>query len=243
MIALSLVAAALAAQDEPCTTFYTPTEVVESAMRVTGARAAGLDEEPEKRTLRIRLACASDALTEGDAAAVHLALTGQKPEPRPAPKAEDAKAGPPHPEGGVALVDGQAFAALRPGRPALVQAFDAEGRVVYTQFLDARAIDAIQAGGKLPDAPTLPDLPPVPLGRSEIVRLIVGGALVATGGALFAVAADARSDWYAYDPAPVSTPEELERLRIRANVTQGAAIASAGIGAAALVSVAIRVPF
>lgn len=243
MIALWIAAAALAAE-QPCTTFYPPAEVVDAAMRVSGARAAGLDAKAEERQLRVRLACASDALAEGDAAAVHLALAGQKPEPRPAPKADDAKDGPPHPQNGVALVDGQAFAALRGGRPALVQAFDGEGRVVYTEWLEAEEIDALQAGrAELPVEPTLPDLPPTPLGKSEIVRLIAGGALVATSGALFAVAADARADWYALDPSPVKTTSELEQLRIRTNVTQGAAIACAGLGAAGLLSVAIRVPF
>ncbi len=238
---LLLVAAAYA--EQACATFYTPADVVESAMRVQGARLAGADEEAERRALTVRLACVSDPLTPEDAAAVHLALTGRRPTPRPAPAAGDAKDGPPHPTDGVALVDGQAYAALRPGAPALVQAFDAEGQVVYTRWLDAAGVDAVKDGASLPMSPTVPRLPPVPLNKSEVVRLVASGALVATSGVLFAVAAGSRADWYAYDPSPVESTEELERLRVRTNVTQGLGIACAGLGAAGLLSVAVRVQF
>lgn len=242
MIGLFLLGAASAAES-PCAAFFTPAEVVEQAMRVTGARAAGLDENPELRKLTVKLACVSDPLTEGDAAAVHLALDGAKPEGRPAPTPDDVREAPPHPTDGVALVDGQAFAALRDGRPALVQAFDKDGRVVYTRYLSADEVSAVRRGAKLPTEPTVPRLPPVPLNTSEIGRLIVSGALVATSGVLLGVAAASRDDWYTYDPAPVQTPEELERLRIRTNVFQGAGLAAAGLGAAGLLSVAVRVQF
>jgi hypothetical protein len=240
MIALLVVGAALA--DTPCASFSTPADVVESAMRVQGAAAAGLDAEAERRALLTRLACVSDPLTPGDVAAVHVALSGSAPPSRPPPAPGDAREGPPHPANGVALVDGQAFAALRSG-PAVVQAFDAEGQVVYTRWLDAAGVQAVRGGAALPTTPTIPRLPPVPLARNEVVRLIASGALVATSGVLFAVAAGAREDWYTYDPAPVSSTEELERLRIRANVAQGVGLACAGVGAAGLLSVAVRVQF
>jgi hypothetical protein len=71
----------------------------------------------------------------------------------------------------------------------------------------------------------------------------VSSALVVTSGALFAVAAGSRADWYAIDPSPVTSVEDLERLRVRTNVAQGAGFACAGLGAAGLLSVAVRVPF
>lgn len=236
-----LVAQALA--NEPCAVFYPPVDVVEAAMRVQGARLAGLDEEAERRTLLKRLGCVSEPLTPGDAAAVHLALGGNRMPARPAPAPGDAQAGPPAPADGVSLVDGQAFAALPDGGPAVVQAFDAEGHVVYTEWLDASEVSAVRAGAKLPSAPSMPKFKADPLNKSEIVRLIVSSALVATSGALFVVAGEARNDWYALDPSPVATVTELEQLRVRTNVAQGAGLACAGLGAAGLLSVAVRVPF
>lgn len=241
MIAFLLVAAAHA--EKACSTFHPPADIVESALRVHGARLAGADEEAELRTLRNRLACASEPLAPGDAAAVHLALGTGTFEAMPAPTPEDFLDGPPHPDGGVALVDGQAYAALRPGRPALVQAFDDKGRVVYTLWLEGDEVNEVRAGAKLPSAPMLPKLPATPLRGGEIARLVASGALVAVSGGLFAVAAKSRADWYAIEPSPVDTVDELEGLRVRTNVAQGAGLACAGLGAAGLLSVAVRVPF
>jgi hypothetical protein len=235
---------ALAAEPGPCDAFYTPTDVVETALRVDGARRAGADPEPERRELLVRLACVAEPLSPGDAAAVHLALEGEVASPVPAPHPEDAERGPPHPEGGVSLVDGVAHAALRPDTSAVVQAFDSEGRVVYTEWVGAPTANLLIADRfDMPDAPTLPKLPPVPLRRGEIARLVASGALVVASGALFGVAADARHDWYALEPSPVKTVGELERLRVRTNVAQGAGLACAGLGAAGLLTVAVRVPF
>jgi hypothetical protein len=245
--ALSLYTLALFASDaraeQPCSTFYAPAEIVESAMLLTGARMAGADEDPARRTLLNHLACASEPLAPGDAAAVHVALRGERPVALPPPLPEDALDGPPHPEGGVALVDGVAFAALPGGRPALVQAFDAEGKVVYTRWLEADAVNAVRGGEKLPTAPTLPKMAPVPLRGGEILRLVVSSAFVVTGSALFVVAAESRADWYDIKDSPVDTVEALEQLRVRTNVSQGAGLAFAGVGAAGLLSVAVRVPF
>jgi hypothetical protein len=243
MIAL-LAAAALAAPlptGRPCTELFAPVDVVEAALRLDGARRAGLDPAPEERTLLTRLSCVSEPLTEADAAAVHLALTSSPLVGRPPPEPDDAAEGPPHPSDGVALVDGQAYAALRRG-PAVIQAFDAEGRAVYTRWLDADGVRAVQAGATLPDTPSLPRLPPRPLDRGEIIRLAASGALLVGAGTLFVVAADARADWYALNPSPVETPEELERLRVRNNVAQGAGFALSGLGVAGMLSVAVRVP-
>ncbi|MDP2305022.1 MAG: hypothetical protein Q8P18_03240 [Pseudomonadota bacterium] len=231
------------AVEQPCITFHSPADVVEAAMRVEGARLGGGDLESERRTLQLRLACVSDPLAPGDAAAVHLALGGERPEPMGPPEVGDAADGPPHPDGGVALVDGQAYAALRPGHAAVVQAFDAEGRVVYTRWLDASGVNDVRSGAELPTSPTLPRLPPIPLRGGEIARLVASGALVALSGGLFVMAAESRSDWYALDPSPVDNVGDLEKLRVRTNVTQGAGLACAGLGAAGLLSVAVRVPF
>jgi hypothetical protein len=284
LAALALMTSARA--DDPCATFYAPTDVVEAAMRVIGARqlAGGgaptvtpaptedaasnpesLGDEPppfatldgpshartpesdlldgQRRALLTRLSCVSEPLSPEDAAAVHLALTGEKGDPLPPPKPKDAEEGPPHPDGGVALVDGVAFSALPAHRAAVVQAFDHDGHVVYTRWLDGDQVDRVRGGAKLPDSPTVPRLAPVPLHRSEITRLVVSSALVVTSGALFAVAAGSRADWYAIDPSPVTSVEDLERLRVRTNVAQGAGFACAGLGAAGLLSVAVRVPF
>ncbi|MDP2315175.1 MAG: hypothetical protein Q8P41_19905 [Pseudomonadota bacterium] len=247
MSALLLAASLLAANahaEQPCATFYAPVDVVAAALRLQGAATVGIDGIAERRTLLTRLACVSEPLEPGDAVAVHLALGGERPAPMPAPSVEDAQDGPPHPDGGVALVDGVAYAALRSGRPAVVQAFDADGRVVYTRWLDVSAVASVRAGEvDLPTAPTLPRLPPVPLRGGEVARLVTSSALVVASGALFLVAADARSDWYALKPSPVETVEELEQLRVRTNVAQGAGLACAGLGAAGLLSVAVRVPF
>jgi hypothetical protein len=244
----ALLFAAEARAEQPCTLFYAPADVVEAAMRVQGARMAAeaggaTDEGAERRVLLLRLACVSDPLTPGDAAAVHLALGGERPVPRPPPTAADARSGPPHPDGGVALVDGQAYAALPPAGPAVVQAFDADGHVVYSRWLDAAAVGDVRDGAALPTTPTEPRLAPVPLRGGEIGRLVVSGALVAASGALFVIAGEARADWYALDPSPVDTVTELERLRVRTNVAQGAGLACATLGAAGLLSVAVRVPF
>jgi hypothetical protein len=204
---------------------------------------AGTDEEAERRALMVRLACVSEPLSPGDVVAIHLALNGQRPEPMAPPGPKDAEHGPPHPAGGVALVDGVPFAALRSNWPAVVQAFDANGRVVYTRWLSAAAVARVKGGAKLPTAPTVPRLPAVPLRKPEVARLVASSALVAASGILFVVAGQSRSDWYAIDPSPVSTVDELESLRVRANVTQGVGFACAGLGAAGLLSVAVRVPF
>lgn len=241
MITFLFIAAAYA--EQACTTFHAPADVVEAAMRVHGARMAGVDEEAERRTLLVRLACVSDPLSPGDAAAVHLALGSGRFQPMPVPTPEDAEEGPPHPDGGVALVDGQAYAALHPGRSAVVQAFDADGRVVYTRWLEGAEATEVRAGATLPTTPTLPKFPPTPLRGGEIARLVASGALVAVSGGLFAVAAKSRADWYAIEPSPVDTVGELEGLRVRTNVAQGAGLACAGLGAAGLLSVAVRVPF
>jgi len=246
--ALSLYTLALLAPaaraEQPCSTYYAPAEVVESAMLLTGAKLAGADELPLERTLLTRLACVSEPLSAGDAAAVHVALRGERPVAMPPPKPEDALDGPPHPDGGVALVDGVAYAALPGGRPALVQAFDKEGKVVYTRWLEAEEASAVRAGAtKLPTAPMLPKLAPVPLRGGEILRLVVSSAFVVTGSALFVVAAESRADWYEIKDSPVDTVEALEQLRVRTNVSQGAGLAFAGVGAAGLLSVAVRVPF
>lgn len=235
MIALLLVIEARA--EQPCRAFYTPADVVEAAMRVQGARTAApdeqaFDERAELRTLLTRLSCVSDPLTPGDAAAVHLAIGGARA--AGGPKGDP----PPKPPDGVALVDGVPHARRTTGQPAVVQAFDADGRVVYTRWLPADA-----ALDVLPAFPAVPSLPPVPLGRGELARLVASSALVAASGVFFLVAADARADWYALDPSPVTTVTELERLRVRTNVTQGAGLACAGVGAAGLLSVAVRVPF
>lgn len=242
MIALLLAGLAHAAE-QPCITFHTPADVVEAAMRVQGARLAGVDPEAERRALVLRLACVSDPLAPGDAAAVHLALGGERPAPVAPPEVGDDKDGPPHPDGGVALVDGQAYAALRPGQPAVVQAFDAEGKVVYTRWLDAAAVNDVRLGADLPTSPTLPRLAPVPLRGGEVARLVASSAFVALSAGLFAMAAESRAGWYALDPSPVDTAGDLEKLRVRANVTQGAGLACAGLGAAGLLSVAVRVQF
>ncbi|MES2643373.1 MAG: hypothetical protein V4850_28070 [Myxococcota bacterium] len=238
-----LLAGLAHAVEQPCINFHTPADVVESAMRVQGARLADEDLDAERRTLLLRLACVSDPLAPGDAAAVHLALGGVRPEPMALPEVGDDVDGPPHPDGGVALVDGLAYAALRPGHAAVVQAFDAEGRVVYTRWLDAAGVNEVRLGAALPTSPTVPRLGPVPLRRGEIGRLIASGALVALSGGLFVMAAESRADWYALDPSPVDTVGDLEKLRVRTNVTQGAGLAAAGLGAAGLLSVAVRVQF
>ncbi|MFZ5476794.1 MAG: hypothetical protein ACOZNI_08475 [Myxococcota bacterium] len=240
MIAL-LAGVALA--EEPCDAFFAPAEVVEAALRVDGARRAGADAEAERRVLVVRLACASEPLAPGDAAAVHVALAEAPPSPVPAPTPKDLEHGPPKPDGGVALVDGVPHAALRPATPAVVQAFDAKGQVIYTRWLDAAEVEAVRGGRALPTSPSRPKLPPVPLSRGEVVRLVASSALVVASGTLLVVAADARADWYALDPSPVSTVADLERLRVRANVTQGAGLAAAALGGAGLLSVAVRVPF
>jgi hypothetical protein len=84
---------------------------------------------------------------------------------------------------------------------------------------------------------------PVPLRGGEILRLVVSSAFVVTGSALFVVAAESRADWYDIKDSPVDTVEALEQLRVRTNVSQGAGLAFAGVGAAGLLSVAVRVPF
>lgn len=239
-----LLAGLAHAVEQPCIKFHSPADVVESAMRVQGARLGGAaDLEAERRTLLLRLACVADPLAPGDAAAVHVALSGERPPPTAPPAVGDDKDGPPHPDGGVALVDGQAFAALRPGHSAVVQAFDADGRVVYTRWLDVAGVNEVKLGADLPSQPTLPRLPPVPLRGGEIARLVASSALVALSGGLFVMAAESRADWYALEPSPVDNVGDLEKLRVRTNVTQGAGLAAAGLGAAGLLSVAVRVQF
>ena len=161
----------------------------------------------------------------------------------PPPHAGEIEGAPPHPDGGVALVDGEAYAGLRPDQPALVQAFDADGHVVYTRWLNVAAANAVRDGARLPTEPTVPPLPPSPLRRGEILRLAASSVLMVASGTLFVVAAEARTDWYALDPSPVTTLEALERLRVRTNLAQGAGLACGGVGLAGLLSVAVRVPF
>jgi hypothetical protein len=116
--------------------------------------------------------------------------------------------------------------------------------VVYTQWVGAPSANLLlEKQLPMPKEPTEPKLPPVPLRRGEVVRLVASSALVVASGALFGVAADARSDWKAIEPSPVETTAELEKLRIRTNVAQGAGLACAGLGAAGLLTVAVRVPF
>lgn len=242
MIAFFLAGLAHAVE-QPCVKFHSPADVVESAMRVQGARLGNADLEAERRRLLLRLACVSDPLSPGDAAAVHLALAGERPAAVSPPEVGDHEYGPPHPEGGVALVDGLAFAALRSGHPALVQAFDSEGRMVYTRWLEVTEVTDVRRGAELPKSPSIPRLPAVPLKGGEVARLVASSALVALSGGLFIMAAESRAEWYALEPSPVDTVGDLETLRVRTNVTQGAGMVCAGLGAAGLLSVAVRVQF
>lgn len=245
MILLALVGAASAAE-ELCTTWSTPAEVVRVATIVDGARRTGRvkDEEAARRELIERLACVADPLSPGDAAAIHVGLKGEAPSALPTPGPDDHIHGPTHPEGGVGVVDGVAYAGLRPNTPAIVQAFDAKGRPVYTRWIDGQTANALRAGdADMPTLPTIPDLPPVPLTRNEKLRLVGSSVLVAGGGALLLVAADARAGWYEIQDPPVETVKELDGLRMRANLTQGAGLACAALGSAGLLSVALRVEF
>lgn len=241
----SLVAAARA-DEVPCARFATPTEVVEAAMRVDGARRAGDAgrQEEERERLVGLLACVSDPLGPAEAGVVHDALAGSRPPPAPPPGHRDWLKGPPRPDGGVALVDGVAHAALRPSTPAVVQAFDADGRPLYSRWLDADGVDRVRAGtATMPTSASMPRPAATPLTTAEKTRLFASAGLVAASAGLLIVAADARADWYEVHDAPVDTVAELDALRSRANLAQGAGLAAGTLGAAGLLTVIVRVPF